>query len=321
MSEPLIRRLGPQDAEAIVHGFTKVYGYSYANEIFNDPIRLSSALASGTVSSVGAMDGKNQLIAHMAMTHRVDAIHVELGNTIVTPQARGTGLAWKVGDALTSWAEELGYSGYLHYPTTDHKIMQRRSVLAGHETGLMLGYIPNETNDKGREILQPLRGATTIVYEALTKESNTLKLFLPERYDELIRDLAAPTNLSRRWERQLSNLPPESDAQIELFKKRSLARLTVEKVGQNLGAHVSALICQAVVCHQVDFFMSDSGIGQGVELSKANGAIFCGWLPGLQTADILRMQWIDLQSANLELALANPVAQRIFTMIQKELER
>ena len=67
--------------------------------------------------------------------------------------------------------------------------------------------------------------------------------------------------------------------------------------------------------------MSDSGIGQGVELSRANGAIFCGWLPGLQTADILRMQWIDLQSANLELALANPVAQRIFTMIQKELER
>ena len=47
----------------------------------------------------------------------------------------------------------------------------------------------------------------------------------------------------------------ESDAQIELFKKRSLARLTVKKVGQqNLGAHVSALICQAVACHQGGLF-------------------------------------------------------------------
>ena len=72
------------------------------------------------------------------------------------------------------WAEGWAIV-VIHYPTTDHKIMQRRSVLAG-KTGLMLSYIPNETNDKGREILQPFEA--TIVCEHL-QTINTLKLFLP----------------------------------------------------------------------------------------------------------------------------------------------
>ena len=71
---------------------------------------------------------------------------VELGNTVVDPAARGGGLAWKVGAELSSWCRELGYQGFLHYPTTDHHIMQRQSVKAGFETGLMLGYIPAETH-------------------------------------------------------------------------------------------------------------------------------------------------------------------------------
>ena len=118
-----IRRLGPEDASAIVDCFRRVYGESYANELFYDPAELALAMRKGSVGSVGAIDTDGAVLGHMAMSVRPQASVVELGNTVVDPSARGGGLAWKVGAELSAWCRELGYQGFLHYPTTDHHIM------------------------------------------------------------------------------------------------------------------------------------------------------------------------------------------------------
>ena len=108
MSETSIRRLTPNDARAIVACFERVYGHTYANEIFYDASTLRSALLDGRIGSVGAVkDGS--IVAHMAMTvHSSESMYIELGNTVVDPTARGEGLAWQVGAALTDWCIELG---------------------------------------------------------------------------------------------------------------------------------------------------------------------------------------------------------------------
>ena len=163
MSAIEIERLGPSDAEGIVDCFRRVYGDSYANPVFQDAAALAALMSGESVNCVGALRSDRIVVGHMAMTLHPGASSAELGNTVVDPQVRGEGVAWKVGAELSKWCIELGYSGFLHYPTTAHHIMQRQSVVAGFETGLMLGYIPVETDGKVTVNASELRQAATAV--------------------------------------------------------------------------------------------------------------------------------------------------------------
>lgn len=318
MSEYQIARLGAEHAAAIASCFARVYGNTYANEIFNHPARLRVAMESGSIASVGALDGNGRVLAHMAMTRRSSARHIELGNTIVDPVARGSGLAWQVGNALTQWCIDLGYKGYLHYPTTDHPVMQRQSVQSGHETGLMLGYIPTETDSGMNPESRLQRGGATIVYEELSEQAGYLQQYLPERYEALIRQIAAPTRLRRQWQKTSSNISTVSLITADTHEKRSLCRLNIEKTGRDLTARIEEFVRQPYACRQIDFNMSDPGIGLGIEMAVAVGARFCGWLPGLWASDVLRLQWLEPAHTDTDPDLINPVARYLLAIIQKE---
>jgi GNAT superfamily N-acetyltransferase len=307
-----IRRLSPEDAAAIVDCFRRVYGDSYANELFNDARALAEALRVGRVGSVGAVAADGMMLGHMAMTVYPDASVVELGNTVVDPAARGGGLAWKVGAELSSWCRELGYQGFLHYPTTDHHIMQRQSVKAGFETGLMLGYIPAETHgqvgDAGGR--RQKRQAATIVYEPYG-EGAGFDGYLPDEYAELLQELAAPTELPRKW--QTAALVASSAGGYELHEqqKRGLSRLVVVAVGRTLTEGMDALEASPAPCQQIDFSLADAAVGHGVRAARARGFRFCGWLPGFREGDVLRLQRLQEAVADLNPGLENPVARRL----------
>ena len=174
-----IIRLEPADAPAIVRCFQRVYGDTYANELFYDADALAAAIESGRIGSVGAVDANRRVLGHMAMTVHPGAPVVEQGNTVVDPDARGQGLAWKVGAELSNWSRELGFQGFLHYPTADHHIMQRQSVKGGFEVGVMLGYIPRETDGAVRAEASGRRQAATIVYQPY-ETGAPATCFLPE---------------------------------------------------------------------------------------------------------------------------------------------
>ena len=193
-----ILRLSAQHAPLICDCFQRVYGNTYANDLFYDPVMLARQMSKQRICCVGALNN-DVLLGHMAMTIDPRARVAELGNTIVDPTARGDGLAWKIGNELAEWAIESCYAAYLHYPTTDHHIMQRRSVEKGFETGLMLGYVPVETDGKVASAVKTRRAAATIVFQPLTALSGTETLFLPSALRRLIPMLAAPTGLQRRW--------------------------------------------------------------------------------------------------------------------------
>jgi hypothetical protein len=247
----------------------------------------------------------------MAMTVRPRASVVELGNTVVDPQARGAGLAWEIGAELSSWCRELGYQGFLHYPTTDHHIMQRQSVKAGFETGLMLGYIPAETHGQvGDGSGARKRQAATIVYEPYAAGA-PFDAYLPEDYAEIVRDLAKPTGLPRKW--RASTAAPNSAGACSLrqHRKRGLARLEVDAIGRTTPEGLDQLQASGAPCQQLDLRLADPAIGAGVRAAGARGFRFCGWLPGFSASDVLRMQKLDEAATDLQPGLANPVARRL----------
>ena len=314
-----IARLTPSHAPAILDCFRRVYGDSYANEIFYDLGRLSTALETGNLCSVGALADDGRIMGHMAMTVFPGARHAELGNTVVDPSARGEGLAWRIGDALTAWTKEKGFEGYLHYPTTDHHIMQQQSVKRGFETGLMLGYIPAETDGQVSDSSSPLRGAATIVFEPLLSLTHTETSVLPERFAQLIRETAQTCGVSRHWvaAAQASNLEPSSRTSVSEFAKRDLARLNVERVGQDFEAIVKAFNLLTHACKQVDLRLIDESIQYGTELACELGFIFCGWMPGYRESDVLRLQSVDSRS-DLNPGVVNPVGQQLGERLRQE---
>jgi GNAT superfamily N-acetyltransferase len=322
-----IRRLQPDAAADIVDCFRRVYGESYANELFYDAQRLGAHMREGRIGCVGAVDDRGRLIAHMAMTIRPGARTVELGNTVVDPGARGQGLAWQVGASLTAWSVELGYRGYLHYPTADHHIMQRQSVKRGFETGLMLGYIPVETDGQVavRNVTGSGRQAATIVYEPLAGESladapsgrQPETLYLPSHASDLVRQFARATGLERTWlgPAATAATPRTSDAQADRFPKRGLVRMRVERAGDDLPGRLRELEATAAPCRQIDFGMGDPNIEFGVETARTLGYWFCGWLPGHGATDIFRLQNVDRAQTNLSPSLVNPVAQSLLAIV------
>ncbi len=307
-----VRRLGPEDAEAVVGCFQRVYGDSYANELFYDPAGLAEAMREGRVGCVGAVDSEGLVLGHMAMSVHPAASVVELGNTVVDPAARGGGLAWQVGAELSTWCRELGYQGFLHYPTTDHHIMQRQSVKAGFETGLMLGYIPAETHGKvaNDRASTPKRQAATIVYEPYTAGA-PFEGFVPAAYADLVPDLALPTGLPRRWQISDARSSGAGQCSVRRYVKRGLARLDVRSVGQSSLDAIDLLGRSQAPCRQIDFSLADPAVAEGVEAARRQGFLFCGWLPGFRAGDVLRLQKLDESTTDLEPVLENETARRI----------
>ncbi len=313
-----IRRLQPEDAAAVVDCFRRVYGDSYANELFYQPERLAEGMRERRVGCVGALSEDGKVIGHMAMTVHPDARVVELGNTVVDPTARGQGLAWQIGAGLKDWCIELGYRGYLHYPTTDHHIMQRQSVKGGFEVGLMLGYIPAETHGQVTARHAEARQAATIVYEPLVETGSggdPEAAYLPEHAAAFVRQFALATGLERRWRAPAAALRAPSQTRSAQFARRGLARLTVTRVGADFDRRLAAFDEPDFPCRQIDFAMGDPGIEAGVEMSRELGYWFCGWLPGFGPTDVFRMQQVDRSRTDLSPGLVNPVAQALLGLM------
>lgn len=311
-----IRRLEPGDAPRVVDCFRRVYGNSYANELFYQPDRLAEAMQDGRIGSVGAVSSGGVVLGHMALTRHPEARTVELGNTVVDPDARGQGLAWRIGDAPTRWSLELGYRGYLHYPTTDHQVMQRQSVKAGFEVGLMLGYIPVETDAGMPGHHHRGRLAATIVYQALghPDPEPAQTLYLPRYGAELVQAFARDTGLARDWRQSEPAAAATSVVTTARFEKRGLLRTRVTRAGRDLPDQLAAALeseTSVWPCRQVDFVMSDPGIDSGVEAARRLGYRFCGWLPGFVDGDVLRLQQVTADSTDLNPDLVNPTARAL----------
>lgn len=306
-----IERLTEHDAEAIVACFTEVYGKSYANDLFYSAPAIVAAMQAGELRSVGAWH-KGKLAAHMAMSVKdAHATSAELGNTVVAPAARGAGLAWQVGTELTAWTIELGYVGYLHYPTTDHHIMQRQSVKNGFETGLMLGYIPAETDGQASRRNQALRGSATIVYNPLAVQTDSVETYLPDAYANWIERFADTCGLPRAFHSPPAPEASETFASIAHFDKRGLSRLTVRTVGDDIAEPVAAFAGHSAPCLQIDLLLDSPGVDQAVQAAAAQGFIFCGWLPGFTHTDVLRLQKVDPALTDMNPGVVNPTAQEL----------
>ena len=301
--------------------FRRCYGDTYPSDDFYDAARLARRIESGSLRSVVAIADDGTLVGHTGLTVRhPGARSIEAGNTVVDPACRGQGLLGRLATALTALCVEAGYIAYLHYPTTAHEIMQKASVRGGGvETGVMLDYIPAETDYRAIDRTVG-RLAATVVYQPFsTAPARTL--WIPSAYQNLFADLYAAAGLARTL--RIADDPIEArhtTASNAYSTRRGLLQLHVPLAGRDLVDVVDAAESHyRPVVVQIDLCLDDPGIGAATRSLRQAGFLFCALLPEFAHTDVLRLQRITTpREATFAPRLANAGAQSLLEVIRAE---
>jgi hypothetical protein len=295
MSEIAIRRLEIADAAALIRCFERCYGATYPADAFHDASQVESRVAAGSLRSVVAVDADGELIGHMGLTSRAPgALSAEAGNTVVDPHFRGQHLAARLGVELSKLCLASGWTGFLHYPTTAHPVMQRLAVAGGGiETGVLLDYIPAQTEYLGFEAAPDAgRIAVVAVYQPLGPVPSRTVL-APARHRELLTELYSRAGLDRSCSVGGNRLPhAETRLESGFEPRRGLLKIDVVVPCADLGARVA----DAGRKHPdapaiVDLRMDSSVIDAACEQLRTQGFGFGALLPEYAPAtDVLRLQ-------------------------------
>ena len=314
----IVRRLEPADAPQLVRCFERCYGRTYPSEVVYDEARLAALVAGGELRSVVAVDDDGAVLAHTGLkVPSPRARVVEAGHTVVDPATRGQGVLAELGAALFALCAEEGFAGWIHFPTTVHEIMQRASVrFGGVETGVMLAYIPAETEYVAVERDGPAqRVAVTVVYQPVGS-LGAGQATLPARHAPLLARLFEALGAERTWR---PAEPPRGESRLreERGARRGLLRVGVERIGDDLAVRVGELEPAPVA--QVDLPLADPGVDDAVERLAALGFHFCGLLPELDTGDVLRLQRVETADPGvLTPTLANDGARELLAYIDRD---
>ncbi|MCZ6458252.1 MAG: GNAT family N-acetyltransferase [Gammaproteobacteria bacterium] len=313
-----VRRLVAADAPGLTRCFERCYGTTYPSDIFYATQRLATAIEAGNLRSVVAVT-ENNIIGHTGLTVRHDGARaIEAGNTVVDPNWRGQGLLGELGTALTELCRAEGFAAYVHYPTTAHEIMQKRSVQSGGtETGLMLAYIPAETNYTAIDHTSG-RLAATVVFQPCEAMPHR-RVYLPERYAQVLKALFDDCNLERTFSAPATQ-STGSAAEFVMHERRGLLHAFVTRAAADLPQQIDAASGSATApVIQVDLCLDDPAVSAAVDALAAGGFYFAALMPEFAHTDVLRLQRINQTSAaEFEPALANPGAQRLLRYIKAD---
>ncbi|MFM9138956.1 MAG: GNAT family N-acetyltransferase [Solirubrobacterales bacterium] len=316
-----LRPIEPADAPGLKELIERCYGDAYPKRVMYQPDELARMIGSGALSGAVA-EAEGSIVGHMGYTWPCpEATVVEAGTTVVDPRWRGRGLMKDLALELAGLLAADGASGFVHFPTTAHEVMQRAALSSGgRETGILVGYLPPDIREPGGTGSEAGRLAVTVVYQPVT-EAPAQEIFLPRRYEDLIVGLADALWLKRSVAGPLETPEGESKLEHVFDEPRGLDRVTVARIGANIGAEVNSLVTTSkagLAC--VDLPMNDPGVDFAVEELLGQGFAFAAWLPGWAGHDVLRLQRIENPSSD-ELApeLFSPEAEALMALIRAEL--
>ena len=296
---------------------------TYAVDLFHDVPALALAIERRQLRSVAAFSADGTLVGHTGLTVRQQGARItEAGNTVVDPACRGHGLLGRLGAALTELCIDDGFAGYVHYPTTAHAVMQKRSVAGdGVETGLMLAHVPADTDyrefDQGHGRL-----AVTVVYQPFT-DLPPRRVTVPARYLDLLDTLYCRAGLERALQPDTVAARGAARIDLHLQARRSLLHVDIRRGGSDLSTRIAAALAQtpAAIAH-ADIALDGPGVGSSVEQLRELGFFYSALLPGFGSGDVLRLQRIARpDAATFRPRLANRDARDLLALMRAEFQR
>lgn len=292
-----VRRMLPEEAVEVSRLIYDAYRYTYMSDVPYYPNRLRRLQAEGQLHSFVAVLGNGMVASHVALIRNAEMPTLaEIGLAATNQQARGHGLAEKVGmAALQAAVEELALAGiYINF-TTAHTASQRvnRQGL-GVAVGLLPARSPETVEFKGITDQVPQRISTLLVFQTLAERA-PVTLYIPEAHQQFIADIYERCELPAALDTTLTALP-EIPSQIEMVieRERNLAQLTVQVAGTDLLVQVRerlfGLRLNKVPVAFCFLNMCEAQTPAVVAVLQQLGFFFTGVLPGgVRAGDALLM--------------------------------
>jgi hypothetical protein len=321
--------LEPSESARLGEAVRAVYGDSYPVLWAYDADEVARRIAAGILTSAIAETADGELLCHSGLLlDTPDDVIGHAGQALTLPAARGRHIFTTVKRYLVDWATTRGLVGMYSEATAAHPYSQQALLkLGGHETGFMLGFIPDSVDNNAASA--PSRGRqSAALFFLRMRPGHERMLYVPSRHRAIVSDTieicASRAHLAEAPDRP--DLPPTSQLHLENDPGDNVAVLTVSQAGADLtsrvGAERSRLFAGGVDALYVDLPLDRP---ESAHVSDALGELhlsYSGVFPNNQAAgDVLRLQCLRNATAwSHDVAVVSPHGAALLEYVIADME-
>jgi hypothetical protein len=297
-----IRQAEPEDAAAIVRLFREIYGEAYPHADMYCEETLRENIRSQNVRALLGVDADGRAQGYFAREQTAPNQEIwEEKGLVVTAAYKRTQLGMK----LMSQMQEAGFShdsGVFSFPVCYQYFSQLACVKHGRSDVALCLEMVDASIFKEREAGT---GRVACLLNFSEYASPEGPIYLPEPYDAILRELAAPLQ-KRVFKKAAGALPSESKTVLESLAAPEGGNwsLAVREVGADWSQVLSALLAQAcrnnVRSWRVFVNAHQPSVGAAVEQLRQQGFFFCGLAPQWFGSDGIVLQKLADQEPDFE---------------------
>jgi hypothetical protein len=300
-----IRMLAPSESARLGDAVRAVYGETYPVLWTYDADEVARRISAGLLISAIAETADGELLCHSGLLLNApdDAVG-HAGQALTLPAARGRHIFTTVKRYLVDWATELGLVGMYSEATAAHPYSQQALLhLGGHETGFMLGFIPDSVDNNAASASSAGRQSAALFFLRMRSGKERL-LYAPSRHRVIVRATIEICG-SRSQLAEVSartDLSSTSQLHIESDPGDNIAVLTVSQAGEDLTSRVdderSRMFAQGVDALYVDLPLDRPESAHVGDALEELNLTYSGVFPNNQAAgDVLRLQCLRSATA------------------------
>jgi hypothetical protein len=323
-----IRMLSAGESPRLGDAVRAVYGETYPVLWAYDAEEVARRIREGLLISAIAETADGELLCHSGLTLAApDDVVGHAGQALTLPAARGRHVFTTVKRYLVDWVTARGLVGMYSEATAAHPYSQRALLdLGGHETGFLLGYIPESVDNSVSEPSPGRQSAALFFLRIRPGEERTV--YAPDLHREVVRDTIEICKFRSRLADppDRTDLPAQSLVHVEIRPGDNVALLTVTQAGTDLTARVEAersrLFSHGVDALYVDLPLDRSEsahVGDSLEELRLS---YAGIFPNNQAAgDVLRLQCLRNATAlSHDIAVASAHGNALLEYVVADME-
>ena len=232
-----LRFLEAHEAEVLVDLIRETYGDSYDADWVYLPNEIAARINDNRLRSAVGYLADGTILGHMALMMEETAERVlHAGLAVVRDEARGHHLFERMKQFSAEWATKAGYLGLFSEATAAHPYSQKANIALGaHETGFLLGWIPDSVANNAARTLDKHRQSVALFYLKLN-EGPLRPMYVPRKYQGIVGNIVSTSGLHSFLAVADPNtvIPESTDFEIEQKDDHNLSVIHVTRVGRDL---------------------------------------------------------------------------------------
>jgi serine/threonine-protein kinase RsbW len=323
-----LRMLAASESIRLGDAVRAVYGETYPVRWAYDADEVARRISAGLLISAIAETSDGELLCHSGLSLAApEDIVGHAGQALTLPAARGRHIFTAVKRYLVKWVTSRGLVGMYSEATAAHPYSQQALLdLGGHETGFLLGFIP-ESVDNSVSAPSPGRQSAALFFLRV-RPGKERTVYAPNRHRGIVQDTIEICDFRARLAEApvRTDLPPTSQLHVGTRPGDNVAVLTVSQAGDDLAARVdgerSRLFSQGVDALYVDLPLDRPESAHVSDSLEELRLSYSGIFPNNKAAgDVLRLQCLRKATAlSHDVVVASPHGTALLAYVLADME-